>query len=95
MHKRIREIVVREGHSSVMNATRWRELATALGTMRSLGPRVRLKYLYEELPTPGFGHLDWGWVSDETPEVIEWMEVDPVFRTHRGQLVAVRVDRAA
>lgn len=31
-------------------------------------------------------------MSDEDPAVIEWMESDPVFRTHRGQLIADRED---
>lgn len=88
MDKRIREIILREGLTSVMNATKWRELAVALGAMRRDGPTVRLKYVYEELPNPGFSHLDWEWVKDGSPEVIEWMEIDPVFRTHRGQLIA-------
>ena len=88
MDQRIVEHLRRNGMASLMNATKWRELAAALQDILADGPRVRIKYLLDDDPGPGFAHLDWEWVGEGDASIIEWIEIDPVERTYRGRRVA-------
>ena len=74
--------------SSVMNKTKWRELALAMTTNDEFEPKVRLKYLRDKKPMPGFSLLDWEWVMKGESSCIEWMIIDPIRRERRGQLVS-------
>lgn len=73
--------------ASLMNATKWRALAAALTRTDRAGPKVRIKYLLEDRPCPGFSNLDWKWVKHGQSSVIEWLEIDPIARTFRGRLI--------
>jgi hypothetical protein len=87
MDKSVRDVVARNGLASCMNATKWKELAIALQAIDGCGPRVRLKYVSDEHALPGFTHLEWEWLKSGDTSAIEWMEIDPIHRIHRGRLV--------
>lgn len=72
MDKRILEHVQREGMASLMNSTKW---------------KVRVKYLLDEEPCSGFTHLDWEWVKHGETSILEWLEIDPVYKTFQGRLI--------
>ncbi|MDF9795358.1 hypothetical protein OKW21_000621 [Catalinimonas alkaloidigena] len=71
---------------SVMNRTKWKELADEMTSNQDFNPKVRIKYLEDELPL-GFSHLDWEWVKFGDSRVIEWMEIDSVKREYVGRLI--------
>lgn len=77
----------REGMISLMSASKWRRLAVALENIVKDGPRVRVKYLLDDKPGPGFAHLDWEWLKEGDTIVIEWLEIELVQSTHQGALV--------
>lgn len=87
MDKRILEHVQREGMAPLMNSTKWRELAFALTSIKRVGPKVRVKYLLDEEPCSGFTHLDWEWVKHGETSILEWLEIDPVYKTFQGRLI--------
>lgn len=72
---------------SVMNKTKWSELADAMTSGIDFEPIVRLKYLLDADAMPGFSLLDWEWVRDGNTRCIEWMDIDPIKREHTGQLI--------
>ena len=74
-----------------MNATKWRELALRMEAIQRGELLTRVKYLLDESPS-GFTCLDWDWVKSGDASIIEWLEIDPVFRTHRGRLIADRTE---
>lgn len=86
MDKHTLEYLSQHNMASLMNSTKWRELAVALQRVERGGPRVRLKYL-RDAPSPGFAHLDWEWVKYGETSIIEWMEIDTRYTSHRGRLV--------
>lgn len=71
-----------------MNKTKWRELAVAMNSNEEFEPQVRLKYLRDKEPMPGFSLLDWEWVIKGESSCIEWMIIDPIKRERRGKLVS-------
>ena len=73
--------------SSVMNKTKWKELANSMTSNNNFEPQVLLKYLLDKNPMPGFSFLDWEWVKNDDVSSIEWMEIDPIKKEHRGSLV--------
>jgi hypothetical protein len=77
-----------EGMLSLMNATKWRELAFVLESFKGYGPKVCTKYLLDEASGQGFCHLDWEWLKSGDTIAIEWLKIDPIHRTFRGLLVS-------
>lgn len=73
--------------ASVMNNTKWRELADAMTSNLDFEPQVRVRYLLDER-TYGFSHLDWGSVRSRENRYIEWMDLDPIRHDHVGRLVS-------
>jgi hypothetical protein len=73
--------------SSVMNKTKWRELAQEMTSRPEFNPEVRIKFLHQEDAGNGFYHLDWTWIKSGMTRRIEWMEIDSTRRTYVGQLV--------
>lgn len=88
MNHPIIDYLQKEGMVSLMNATKWRELALALQGFKGSGPKVRTKYLMDEGSGTGFCHLDWEWVKKGDTITIEWLEIDPINKTFRGLLVS-------
>lgn len=86
MDRRILNYLQSEGLASLMNATKWREVATHLQGIEQGRLPVRVKYLLDEEPS-GYACLDWEWVRFGDTSIIEWLEIDPVIRTFRGRLV--------
>jgi len=71
---------------SVMNRTKWRELAKALTSNKELTPDVKLGYL-DGYESTSFCSLDWEWVKFGESRVIKWLEISPVRRDYIGRLV--------
>ncbi|MCL1121358.1 hypothetical protein N7V09_15340 [Shewanella seohaensis] len=72
--------------TSVMSLTKWRQLELALHEKPEFVPHVRYKLLEDEGPNPGFTPVWW----DELLAIcerIEWLEIDPLKREHRGRLL--------
>ena len=62
-------------------------MAELLSSEKEFEPMVRLKYLRDSEPMPGFSLLDWEWVKSGNPCCIEWMDIDPIKRQRQGKLV--------
>lgn len=73
--------------ASVMNKTKWRELAALMTSNPEFNPLVRVRHLLDETQVTGFAHLDWEWVKFGETNWIEWMEIDPIRRDYAGRLV--------
>lgn len=72
--------------ASVMNKTKWRELAELMTSNNDFSPVVRVKYLLDN-ELGGFSHLDWDWMKFGDSREIEWLEIDPMRRDYVGMLV--------
>jgi hypothetical protein len=72
---------------SIMNKTKWKELADEMTSNPDFNPTVRIKYLRDVAEPKGFCHLDWQSVKTEESRYIEWMEIDSVKRDYIGRLV--------
>lgn len=72
--------------TSVMSFTKWRKLELALHEEPDFVPHVRYKLLEDEEPNPGFTPVWWHELL-EIVESIEWLEIDPLKREHRGRLL--------
>lgn len=86
MDKRVLGYLRKERMASLMNATKWRELALRLETIGRGRLPIRVKCVLDASAS-GFACLDWEWVKNGDTSIIEWIEVDPVLRTPRGRLV--------
>ncbi len=73
--------------ASVMNKTKWRELAALMTSNPEFSPLVRVRHLLDETQVTGFAHLDWEWMKFGETNWIEWMEIDPIRRDYVGRLV--------
>jgi len=83
---KIKEFVFTHRLASVMNRTKWREVAAQMISNPDFNPRVRVKYLFDEQPS-GFNHQWWDWVKTEEAREIEWMEISPIALERVGWLV--------
>ncbi|ABI38613.1 conserved hypothetical protein [Shewanella sp. MR-4] len=72
--------------TSVMSLTKWRQLELALHEKPEFMPHVRYKLLEDEGPNLGFTPVWWEELL-AICERIEWLEVDPFKREHRGRLL--------
>jgi hypothetical protein len=72
--------------SSVMNKTKWKEVASEMTSNTKFNPTVSIKYLDEEVLS-GFTHLDWEWVKFGDARVIEWMDISSIKHDYVGRLV--------
>jgi hypothetical protein len=88
MNHPIIDYLQNEAMVSLMNATKWRELALALEKFNGTGPKVCTKYLMDEKSGSGFCHMDWDWVKNGDTITIEWLKIDPIHKTFRGLLVS-------
>ena len=93
---RRRRYIEREQLCSTMNATKWREAIQVLLDIPNFTVRYRAKAVREDAPPPDqwegfFSHLHLGGSVD-----IEWLEIDPIQRIHRGALLDdLEIDRTA
>lgn len=87
MDREILQYIKANQLSSVMNKTKWKELANSMTSNNNFEPQVWLKYLLDKEPMPGFTFLDWEWVKNDDISNIEWMEIDPVKKEHQGSLI--------
>lgn len=84
---KLTEFIFANQLSSVMNRTKWKELAREMTSNPEFNPEVRIKYIDDELTGYSFYHLDWEWVKFGDARIIEWMEIDSSRRVYVGRLV--------
>jgi hypothetical protein len=70
---------------SAMNDTKWRELRQLM-IERPRSPRYRLQCLLSPPTNPDSWDGDW-YYHLPTFVWIEWLDIDPIYRTRRGHLV--------
>ena len=87
MNEKNLKFIFEEGLASYMSQTRWCALANELTSNRELEPKVRVKYLRDKDPMPGFSYLDWEWVKFGESSCIEWMDIDPIRKERLGKLI--------
>lgn len=73
--------------ASVMNKTKWRELAALMTSNSEFDPKVRVRGVLDETQVTGFSHLDWEWVERGETNWVEWMEIDSIRRDYIGRLI--------
>jgi len=83
---KLTELIFAQQLVSVMNQTKWWELAEVITSHRDFTPTVRLGYVDGYAPT-GFSRLDWEWVKLGDTRIIKWVEIDPVRYDWVGRLV--------
>jgi hypothetical protein len=83
---RLTELIISRQLVSVMNKTKWKEVANALTSNEAFVPDVRVKSAYNEQPS-GFCGYDWELIRHGESRDIEWMDIDPMKREYVGRLV--------
>jgi hypothetical protein len=83
---KLTELIFSRQLVSVMNRTKWRELATVITSRDDFTPKVRVRYVDGYAPE-GFSYLDWEWVRLGDARVIERLDIDPIKREYVGRLV--------
>jgi hypothetical protein len=83
--RRLRRYVQEEQLVSVMNDTKWRELRQIM-IERPRRPRYRVQSLLSPPANPDSWEGDW-YYHLPTFVWIEWLDIDPIFRTRRGHLL--------
>lgn len=73
--------------ASVMNKTKWRELAALMTSNPEFSPLVRTRHLLDKTQVTGFAYHDWECIKLGETNWIEWMEIDPIRRDYVGRLV--------
>lgn len=86
----ITSYILRHQLASVMNDTKWRELAEVMTSHAEFNPGIRTKYLLDDEPL-GFAHLDWEWIKRGEGRYIEWLDISPVRKDYVGRLVATKL----
>ncbi|QDQ87181.1 DUF6678 family protein [Corticimicrobacter populi] len=86
MHPRIRAFLDARGLVSVMNRTKWTELAEGLDRIGQNGPLASVRYLDPDVRS-GKCHIDWPEFIRQGPEWYEWLDVHAIEEIHRGRLV--------
>lgn len=86
--KRLQTCIEVKQVASCMNETRWAAALSAISSVPGYRPRFRVRILTDEHDPPA-DHWDdsFPW-HVPTHVFIEWLELDPVVRTRRGQLLA-------
>ncbi len=90
--ERLERYVVREGLSSVMNDTKWREALDALQGVTGYIVRFRVKDVRGPEPRPGYWDRDFPYNISRPYKNIEWFEVNPLVERSRGALLAPDVE---
>lgn len=87
MHPETFSAIQRLGLVSLMNATKWREIAGRLSRLGSNGPICLYKHVAEER-IYGPSHLHWDEFIRHPTEIYEWLEIHRDEAIGRGALVA-------
>lgn len=87
MQPRTFSAIQRLGLVSLMNKTKWRELAAKLSELGSNGPVCCYKHVAEER-IYGPSHVYWHEFIDHPTEIYEWLEIHRDEALGRGMLVA-------
>lgn len=75
---------------SCMNNTKWNKLIDKITSLSGYNPRVKIKYINEELQY-GFSEVWWDLVKRDGYEWIEWLEINPMVEKYRGKLIAPQI----
>ena len=90
MHPNVLAIVQKRGLSSLMNKTKWIELANALSKIGPNGPICSDKFIdREEIEGPCY--ISWGEFFQFPTERYEWLEIHSCEYLHQGQLIESKV----
>jgi hypothetical protein len=84
--ERLERYIEREQLVSSMNDTKWRELQAAMASVAPYPPRYRVKCLRMLEPHVESWERDWS-THLPTYKAIEWVDIDPIRRERRGQLL--------
>ena len=87
--QRFRRYVAREGLASFMNDTKWRELIAAIQSIKDYQPSFRVKCVRDDEPPADRWDRSFPFHIPTFRE-IEWLEFDPLVRSHGGALSAGR-----
>ncbi len=88
---RLRQYIEREQLYPVMNNTKWRKSIDALLSIEGFAVHFRVKCLRSA--EPSIDYWDGGF-PEHIPypfKVIEWLDIDPLMKIHRGKLVAPEI----
>ena len=85
-HERLKRYVSREQLVSVMSNTKWEKLRSLLLSHLAFRPLWREQYLRSDSIGDYRGNLEWT-VGSPDYRTLEWVEIDPIEREHRGMLV--------
>ena len=97
MRPAIRQAITERGLTSVMNATKWRELRDGVMNDLPFAPAFQRKDLLEADPYPETFDEDVNYCGDwpagiDRSAEIEWIRVRPRRRVRRGQLIPDGLD---
>lgn len=87
MHPKAQALLRQRALASLMNQTKWTELAQALDSVGDNGPLVSIKYL-DRGAVDGPSHIHWQEFLQQGCEWCEWMDIHSHEAVHRGQLLA-------
>lgn len=87
MHPKTYAVIQQRGLCSLMNHTKWTELACALSAIGSDGPVCEDKKIDND-HIDGPSHINWHDFLEFPTERYEWLEIHATERKFRGHLVA-------
>ena len=85
--ERLERYIAREGLSSVMNDSKWREAIEVIGQVKGY-VRFRVKCVRDPEPRPDRWESSFPYHVPRPYKVIEWLEIDPIEEKFRGQLLS-------
>jgi hypothetical protein len=85
---RLQRYIEREQLRALMNDTKWEEAVQALMGIDGFFCQFRVKSVRDPEPAPGHWEGSFPWHLPHPYANIEWLEIDPIVRLHRGHLVA-------
>jgi hypothetical protein len=86
MHKSILSIIEKRNLVSIMNNTKWYELASEMDSNPEKEPTVSVKSIFEDQAT-GFSLMDWEF-GIKNCTAFEWLDINPIQKIRVGSLVA-------
>jgi hypothetical protein len=84
--ERLQRYIEREQLCSVMNNTKWREMVEALQSIARFQVKFRVKCLRDAQPPLDYWQGSFPY-HVPTFKVIEWLDINPLMKIHRGQLL--------
>lgn len=86
--ERLRGAIEREQLVSVMNDTKWCEAIAVLQELEGIAIAFRVKTVRGAAPSTSAWEHSFPWHLPRPWETIEWVDINPIVRYRRGQLLA-------